>query len=196
MEPTFFANPAAFRAWLEKHAHAASELLVGFYKRDSGKASITWPEAVDAALCFGWIDGLRKSIDATAYTIRFTPRKSASTWSSVNIGRMQELSRLGLVHPAGLRAFEQRREEKSGIYAYENKNNAVFEAVQEKRFRARKDAWKFFQTQAPWYRRTATWWVISAKREETRMKRLETLILHSENSRTLPQLTRQPKLQR
>ncbi len=196
MEPSYFANPARFHAWFEKHSSTASELLVGFYKRDSGKTSITWPEAVDVALCFGWIDGVRKSLDGTAYTIRFTPRKSASTWSAVNIGRMQELTRLGLVLPAGLRAFERRKEEKSGIYAYENKNNAVFEAAQEKRFRARRNAWKFFQAQAPWYRRTATWWVISAKREETRMKRLETLMLHSENSRMLPQLTRQPKLQR
>ncbi len=194
MKPRYFTSPARFRAWLEKYHHAASELWVGFYKKDSGKPSITWPEAVDVALCFGWIDGIRKSIDETGYTIRFTPRKQSSTWSVVNIRRMNELAMLGATHPAGLRAFERRKEEKSGIYAYENKDSAAFEAAQEKQFRARRSAWKFFQTQAPWYRRTATWWVISAKKEETRLKRLEALIQNSENGRTLPHLTRRIKL--
>lgn len=189
----YFTSAARFREWLEKHHPAAPELWVGFYKKDSGKPSMTWPEAVDVALCFGWIDGIRKRIDATAYTIRFTPRKSGSIWSTVNIGRMQELTRLGLTQPAGLVAFERRKEEKSGVYAYENKNSAVFQAAHEKQFRAHKNAWKFFQAQAAWYRRTATWWVISAKKEETRLQRLETLVQHSENNRTLPQLTRPPK---
>ncbi len=165
MEPIYFATSAKFRAWLEKHHPASSEILVGFYKRDSGKPSMTWPQAVDVALCFGWIDGIRKRIDATAYTIRFTPRKSGSIWSAVNIRRMQELTRLGLIQTAGLTAFERRKEEKSGVYAYENKNSAVFQAAHEKQFRAHKNAWKFFQTQAPWYRRTATWWSLARRKK-------------------------------
>jgi uncharacterized protein YdeI (YjbR/CyaY-like superfamily) len=154
---------------------------------------MTWPESVDVALCFGWIDGVRKSIDTTAYAIRFTPRKPSSTWSSVNIRRMKELTALGLVQPSGLRAFERRSETKSGIYAYENRNSAEFSDAQTQKFKANREAWKFFQSQAPWYRKTATWWVISAKKEETRLKRLDTLIRYSERGETIPQLTRKPK---
>lgn len=189
----FFPSPTTFRAWLQKHHRSAQELWVGFFKRGSGKPSMTWPESVDVALCFGWIDGVRKSIDATAYTIRFTSRKQGSVWSSVNIRRMQELTPLGLVQAAGLDAFERRSETKSGIYAYENRDIAEFGDAHARKFKANRDAWKFFQAQAPWYRKTATWWAISAKKEETRLKRLDTLIRHSENSRTLPQLTRKPK---
>jgi uncharacterized protein YdeI (YjbR/CyaY-like superfamily) len=154
---------------------------------------MTWPESVDVALCFGWIDGIRKSIDVTAYAIRFTPRKPGSTWSTVNIRRMKELTALGLVQSAGLKAFERRDEDKSGIYAYENRNSAALGTAHEKHFQSHKNAWRFFLAQAPWYRKTATWWVISAKKEETRLKRLETLIQYSENGQTLPQLTRKPK---
>ena len=192
MKPTFFATPSEFRAWLEEHHHKAQELWVGFYKRSSGKPSITWPEAVDEALCHGWIDGVRKGIDDVSYTIRFTPRKPRSTWSAVNVKRAGELASLGLMRPAGLKAFEQRTEEKSGIYAYEQENARLDDAY-EQQFRANKKAWDFFQTQAAWYRRTATWWVISPKKEETRQKRLATLIEDSEQGRTIPPLTRRRK---
>jgi uncharacterized protein YdeI (YjbR/CyaY-like superfamily) len=193
MESTFFPTPSAFRAWLEEHHDKAQELWVGFYKVGSGKSSITWPEAVDEALCFGWIDGLRRGIDAASYTIRFTPRKPSSTWSAVNIKRVEELTRLGLMRPSGLKAFEGRSEAKSGIYAYEQRNTAELGDAFEQRFRLNTKAWDFFQSQAGSYRRTAIWWVISAKKEETRLKRLATLIDDSEHGRTLSHLRRWPR---
>ncbi len=190
MEPTFFATPSEFRAWLNEHHDKIQELWVGFYKKGSGKPSITWPEAVDQALCFGWIDGVRKGIDKERYTNRFTPRKAGSTWSAVNIKRVGELTSLGLMKPVGLRAFEKRSEAKSGIYAYEQKDAAKLEDADEQQFRANKQAWDFFQSQPAWYQRTATWWVISAKQEATRQKRLATLIEDSESGRTIAPLTR------
>src|SRR5258708_24510569 len=191
MEPTFFATPSAWRAWLEKHHDQRHELLVGFYKKDSGKPSITWPESVDGALCFGWIDGVRRRIDDVSYSIRFTPRKPRSVWSAVNIKRVEELSRQGLMRPAGVKAFEARQEERSGIYSFEQQN-IQFEREQERQFRDNKAAWKFFQSQPPSYRRAATWWVIGAKRDETKAKRLATLIDDSAKGRTVPQFTRRP----
>lgn len=164
-------------------------MLVGFYKKDSGRPSITWPESVDAALCFGWIDGVRRRIDDISYSIRFTPRKARSIWSAVNIRRVEELTTKQLMHPAGIKAFETRQEERSGIYAFEQPN-IKFESAQERQFRANGAAWKFFCSQPPWYQRTATWWVVSAKREETKEKRLTILIKNSEEGRTIPQLTR------
>jgi uncharacterized protein YdeI (YjbR/CyaY-like superfamily) len=193
MEPKFFATPAAWRDWLQKHHDQQKELLIGFYKKDSGKPSITWPESVDMALCFGWIDGVRRRIDDVSYSIRFTPRKARSVWSAVNIKRVEELTKQGLMHPAGTKAFEARQEERSGVYAFEQRNVA-FENVQDRRFRANEAAWKFFHSQPPWYQRTATWWVVSAKREETKEKRLAILIKDSEEGRTIRQLTRRPKL--
>ncbi len=193
MNPTFFATPDAFRAWFEEHHATTQELLVGFYKKSSGKPSITWPEAVDEALCFGWIDGVRKSIDDVSYSIRFTPRKPRSTWSAVNIKRVGELTELGRMRPAGLKAFEERTEEKSAIYAYEQEKTTELDATYEQQFRANTQAWDFFQAQAAWYRRTAIWWVISAKREETRLKRLATLIEDSEQGRTIGPLTRRTR---
>lgn len=190
MKPVFFATPSNFRAWFEKHHDGPRELLVGFYKKGSGKPSITWPESVDVALCFGWIDGVRKTIDEDSYTIRFTPRKPASIWSAVNIKRVNELTTSGLMHPAGLQAFERRDEKKSAIYAYEQRTSATLDEAHEKQFRANKKAWAFFESQAPWYRRTATYWVVSAKREETRLKRLATLIDDSAQHRRIAQLTR------
>jgi uncharacterized protein YdeI (YjbR/CyaY-like superfamily) len=187
---TFIPAPAEFRQWLEEHHNTTQELWVGFYKTSSGKPSISWPEAVDEALCFGWIDGLRKGIDSVSYTIRFTPRKPRSTWSAVNVKRVNELSRLERMRPAGLKAFEERAEEKSGIYAYEQEKAARLDDAYEQQFRANKKAWDFFQAQAAWYRKTAIWWVISAKKEETRLKRLATLIEDSEHGRTIPPLTR------
>ncbi len=190
--PTFFATPTDFRTWLAEHHHINQELWVGFYKKGSGKASITWPEAVDEALCFGWIDGVRKSIDDVSYVIRFTPRKRRSTWSTVNIQRIEELTRVGQMQPAGLAAFAERTAAKSSIYAYEQTNADLIE-VYEQRFRANKAAWDFFETQPAWYRRTAIWWVISAKKEETKLKRLATLIEDSAQKRTIRSLTRQPR---
>src|SRR2546430_3986550 len=166
MEPHFFATPEAFRAWLKKHHASATELLVGFYKRDSGKPSITWPESVDQALCFGWIDGVRRRIDDVSYSIRFTPRKAVSNWSAINIARVAELTKLDQMHAAGLRAFERRREDKSAIYAYENALRTLAPG-DEKRFRANKKAWTYFTAQAPSYQRVAIYWVTSAQREET-----------------------------
>jgi uncharacterized protein YdeI (YjbR/CyaY-like superfamily) len=187
--PTFFPTPADFRTWLEVHHDKLREQLVGFHKRDSGKPSITWPESVEVALCFGWIDGVRKSIDETSYTIRFTPRKPTSTWSSININLVRVLTKKGLMHPVGLKAFAARSEKKSGIYAYEQRKSARFTREQEKHFRANKTAWEFFRSQAPWYQRVCTYLVISAKREETKLKRLSELIGHSQNRRTIPRLT-------
>jgi uncharacterized protein YdeI (YjbR/CyaY-like superfamily) len=173
--PIFFKTPSEFRAWLEKNHATKKELLVGFYKKSSGKPSITWPEAVDEALCFGWIDGVRKSIDDARYTIRFTHRTAQSVWSAVNIKRAKELKKQGLMHPAGIAAFANRSEEQSRIYSYERKHAALDPAL-EQRFRANKRAWEFFQSQPPSYRKAAVWWVISAKREETKLRRLDALI--------------------
>jgi uncharacterized protein YdeI (YjbR/CyaY-like superfamily) len=184
-EALFFATPEDFRKWLKAHHENARELWVGFSKKGSGWPSITWPESVDEALCVGWIDGLRKTIDVESYKIRFTPRKATSNWSAVNIGRIQELTRLGRMRPAGLKAFALRKEEKSGIYAYENRKSAVLGAAIEKRFRSCPKAWAFFQAQPPGYRQLATWWIISAKKEETRKQRIEKLIAQSEAGRRL-----------
>ncbi len=166
---------------------------MGFHKRGSGLPSITWPESVDAALCFGWIDGVRKSVDEHAYTIRFTPRKARSIWSAVNTKRFDELKKLGLVHPAGAKAFAARVAEKSGIYAYEQRDQIVLDETKERLFRANQKAWRYFQEQPNWYRKTALWWVMSAKREETRSKRLSQLIADSGQGRPIAQLDRKPK---
>jgi len=188
--PKFFAYPAEWRAWLERHHADTQELWVGFYKRDSGRLSISWPESVDGALCFGWIDGLRKSIDAISYKIRFTPRKPRSIWSAINIKRVRELSKSGLMHAAGLAAFDKRDGDGSAIYAYEQRQTAKLPAPFEKKFRGNPLAWKFFQSQPPWYQRTSTYWVISAKKEETRLKRLATLIDCSARKQNIPSLNR------
>jgi uncharacterized protein YdeI (YjbR/CyaY-like superfamily) len=190
MNPTFFATPAELRAWLEEHHGDTAELWVGFHKKGSGRPSITWPEAVDEALCFGWIDGVRKRVDESSYAIRFTPRKPRSTWSAVNIARVEELTSQGRMRPEGQRAFERRSEDNSAIYSYEQRHAARLEDAQEQRFRANQRAWEFFQAQPAWYRRTAIWWVVSAKQEATRQRRLATLIDHSEQGRTVPPLTR------
>jgi uncharacterized protein YdeI (YjbR/CyaY-like superfamily) len=196
MEIMFFEAPAAFRAWLEAHHATTQELWVGFYKKGSGRPSITWPESVDEALCFGWIDGLRKTIDDTSYRIRFTPRKPRSTWSAVNVQRVAELTAQGRMHQTGLHAFAQRAEAKTGIYAYEQRHGAELDAVSEQQFRANEAAWAFFQAQPAGYRRTVIWWVISAKRDETRRKRLATLIDDSAHGRTIKEMTRPGKPQK
>jgi uncharacterized protein YdeI (YjbR/CyaY-like superfamily) len=190
MKPMFFADPSEFRTWLEANHDTATELWVGFHKKSSGKPSVTWPEAVDQALCFGWIDSVRRSVDDSSYTNRFTPRKPRSTWSAVNIKRVEELKQLGLMHSAGLAAFERRSEDRSGIYSYEQRNSARLDGVHERRFRANRKAWDFFRAQPPSYRTAAIWWVVSAKREDTRDRRLSQLIENSEGGRTVPPLTR------
>jgi uncharacterized protein YdeI (YjbR/CyaY-like superfamily) len=193
MKPTFFAKPSAFRSWLNKNHHRAAELLVGFYKVGSGRPSITWPESVDEALCFGWIDGIRRSLDEESYTIRFTPRRPTSTWSAVNIRRARELIDLGRMRTAGLTAFEARTDEKSAAYSYEQRHAGKLEAALERQFRADQKAWKFFQSQPPGYRRTAIHWVISAKLSATRQSRLDTLIRDSRNAQRIAQLRRASK---
>ena len=195
MEPTFFATPQELRAWLEANHADARELYVGFHKKATGKPSITWPESVDEALCFGWIDGVRRSLGDESYMIRFTPRKARSTWSAVNIKRARELIADGRMRPAGLEVFEVRTEDRSAIYAYEQYGNAKLEPEQEREFRANAAAWEYFQSRPPWYRKTAIWWVVSAKREETRRKRLRTLIEDSAAGRTIRHLTPPSKRQ-
>jgi uncharacterized protein YdeI (YjbR/CyaY-like superfamily) len=188
MKPVFFPTPAKFREWLEKHHAKADELLVGFYKKDSGKPSINWPESVDEALCFGWIDGIRKSIDKISYTIRFTPRKAGSIWSSVNIKRAQALIEQGRMQPAGLRAYQARRENKSGIYSYEQRR-AELEEPYNRLLKKNKAAWSFFQEQPASYRKAVSWWITSAKKEETRLKRLEKLAACSVKGQRIPEFT-------
>lgn len=187
MKPTFFKTPKDFRRWLAKHHATEAELLVGFYKVDSGKPSITWPESVDEALSHGWIDGVRRRVDDEAYTIRFTPRKATSIWSTVNIRRMAELIAEGRVAAAGLAAFERRDEKRCEVYAYERKN-AAFDADMLAAFQKDKKAWTWFATQAPYYRRVTAHWVSSAKRPETRAKRLGTLIDCSRKGMRIPGL--------
>jgi uncharacterized protein YdeI (YjbR/CyaY-like superfamily) len=187
-KPVFFARPALFRKWLESNHETQSELLVGFYKRDSGHESMTWPESVAEALCFGWIDGVRRRLDDLSYAIRFTPRKAASIWSTVNTNTMRQLIAAKRAHSAGMRAFERRREAKSSVYAYENRHTSVFDGDSECTFKRHKGAWKFFEQCPPWYRRTTTWRVISAKRPETRAKRLAELIACCAERRAIPSL--------
>lgn len=175
MPVTFFRTPADLRKWFKKNDATAQELWVGFYKVGSGKPSITWPESVDEALCVGWIDGIRKTIDDESYKIRFTPRKKISTWSAVNIRRVQVLTDEKRMQPTGLKAFAARRENRSGIYAYEQRPRE-FDEPYLGLMKKDKAAWTYFQAQSPSYRRTLIWYVVSAKQEETRLKRLKRLI--------------------
>src|SRR3990170_7609951 len=174
MSLLFFLTQHDLRKWFEKNHNKADELWVGYYKKSTGKSSITWPESVDQALCFGWIDGIRKSIDEDRYMIRFTPRKPKSNWSTVNIKRVAELTKLGLMNEAGLKVFNAREAKRE--YSYEQTRATPFSPQLEKAFRAQKKAWAFFEAQPPVYRKTLTFWVMSAKREETQRSRLEKLI--------------------
>lgn len=175
MKVTFFKTPADLRTWFREHAHSADELWIGFYKKDSGRPSITWPESVDEALCVGWIDGIRKSIDEASYKIRFTPRRKGSIWSAVNIRRVAALTEEKRMRPAGLKAFAARIANKSGIYAYEQRRDELEEPFNTL-LRKNKAAWTFFQAQPPSWRKRVGWWVISAKQEETRLKRFTALV--------------------
>jgi len=175
MEPLFFQSGAEFRKWLERHHGNIPELLVGFYRRGAVKQGLGYAQAVDEALCFGWIDGVRKSRDAESYTIRFTPRKPGSVWSAVNLKRARELIESERMAPSGLAAFEGRDRKRAGLYAYENKTREL-EGSYADRLRSNPKAREFFEAQPPWYRRVAAWWIVSAKKEATRQSRLEQLI--------------------
>src|SRR6266496_3718180 len=188
MNLQFFKTPSAFRKWLAANHAKSKELRVGFYKKNSGKPSITWPESVDEALCFGWIDGVRKNIDEDSYMIRFSPRKPGSIWSAVNIRNAERLIEEGRMQPVGLKAYEARRACQSGIYSYEQRSPELVEPYLGKLKRDRK-AWEFFQAQPPSYRKTMNWWIVSAKKEETRLKRLEQLIEESAAGRRIGLLT-------
>jgi uncharacterized protein YdeI (YjbR/CyaY-like superfamily) len=192
MKVKHFKTPAEFRVWLAKNHARETELWVGYYRKDSGKKGITWQESVDEALCFGWIDGVRKKVDEESYTNRFTPRSSKSTWSAINIRRAQELIEAGRMRATGLRAFEARRESRSGIYSYEQRKDQLDEPYQG-RLKRNKKAWAFYQAQSPGYRRLANWWVVSAKREETRLKRLDQLIALSAQGISIREMTKKPK---
>ena len=189
MKLRFFRTPADFRKWLEKHHGSDRELWVGYHKTGSGKASMTWPESVDEALCFGWIDGLRKSVDASRYCIRFTPRKPTSIWSAVNIRRAQGLTAQRRMRPAGLQAFAKRKENRSGIYSYEQRSATLVEPYAT-RLKKNRAAWDFFRAQPPGYQKAMNWWVVSAKLEATRLKRLAQLTEDSARGKRLEQFTR------
>ncbi|MBX3062368.1 MAG: YdeI/OmpD-associated family protein [Anaerolineae bacterium] len=188
MNPLYFGTPEELRAWLAENHDKATELQIGFYKVSTKKQSITYAQALDEALAFGWIDGVRHSIDEERWTQRYTPRKKGSIWSAVNIKRVGELKELGRMHPAGLKVFEERDERKTQLYSHERENLAFSEA-QEQQLKGNEKAWAYFQKQPPSYQRAAIWWVISAKREETQEKRLATLIEDSANGRTIKPLT-------
>jgi len=188
IKPTFFETQEDFRKWLLKNHETATELIVGFYKVDSGKSSMSWSQSVDQAICFGWIDGVRKTIDKESYLIRFTPRKPTSIWSAINIKKVGELTRQGLMHPNGIVAFEKRKEDKSKIYAYE-KEAVQLSAGLEQKFKVNKKAWAFFQSLPPSYHRSAIDWVMSAKQEATSIKRLNELINDSGAGRKIKRLS-------
>lgn len=185
----FFSAPQKFRKWLEANHAKRDELIVGFYKMGSGKPSITWPESVDEALCFGWIDGVRNSLSDDSYCIRFTPRRPGSNWSKRNIERVAELRRQGRMQAAGLRVFQDRVVAKEGAYSFENREVSLDPAF-ERSLRANKKAWQFFSGQPPWYRRSAAFWVQSAKREDTRLRRFAALIEDSRAGRRVKPLRR------
>lgn len=179
MKPKFFATPSDFRKWLEKNHKKETELLVGFYKVGSGKPSMTWSQSVDQAICFGWIDGVRKSIDEVSYQIRFTQRRPTSIWSAVNVKKVEEFTRQGLMQPAGLAIFEKRKEKASGGYSFEKAEEKLSPELK-KVLKANKKAWKYFQALAPSYRKISLHWVMSAKQDATRLKRLTRLMKDSE----------------
>ncbi len=184
MKPRFFKNTAAFRAWLENHHASETEVWLGFYKAASGKGGISYKESVDEALCFGWIDGVRKSLDAESYVQRFTPRTAKSYWSAVNTKRAHELIAAGRMHPSGQAVFDRRDAGATGRYSFE-RETAELPAADLARFRKNRKAWDYFESEAAWYRRVAVHWVVSAKRQETRDRRLVTLIASSAEGRRI-----------
>lgn len=187
--PQFFPTPNHFRSWLEKRHATERELIVGFYRKGCGKPSITWPQSVEEALCFGWIDGVRRTLDDESYTIRFTPRKAKSIWSKINLATMERLIASGRIAPAGLKIYESRDQAKTNLYSFE-REAAALAPEQQKQFRKYPKALKFFEAQVPSYKKPAIWWVVSAKQESTRAKRLATLIECSAQGLKIPQLRR------
>ena len=187
----FFATPEKWRQWLDKNHARVDEVWVGYHKRASGTPSITWPESVDEALCYGWIDGIRKSVDDARYKIRFTPRKSGSIWSTVNTRRMEALIAARRVAPAGLAAYTARRENRAGVYSYEQRGDQLVEPYAAA-LKKNKKAWAYFESAPASYRKAAGWWVVSAKHEETRQSRLKRLIDLSAAGERIPQFTRKP----
>lgn len=185
MEPHFFTTQHDFRKWLDKNHQKETELIVGFYKVGSGKPSMTWPESVDQALCYGWIDGVRKSFNEDSYTIRFTPRKPTSIWSAINIDKMDALIAKKLVTPAGLAAYQKRTENRSRVYSHERTEDAQLSAEMEKAFKANKPAWEFFMKQAPYYRKTVIHLIVSAKQEKTQQSRFEKLLTASADGKRI-----------
>jgi uncharacterized protein YdeI (YjbR/CyaY-like superfamily) len=185
----FFESPAQLRAWFEANHESAAELWVGQHRKRTGRPSVTWPEVVDQCLCFGWIDSVRYSLDKESFAQRLTPRRKRSVLSAVNIKRFAELESAHLVHPKGSAAFAAREDARTAIYTYENRDRDYSEDM-ERAFQKHPEAWKFFESQAPWYRKAAAYWVMSAKREETRAKRLEALISHSKDAERIPPLRR------
>lgn len=184
-DPLFFADPAELRSWLEQNHQRCDVQWIGFYKKATGIPSITWPESVDQALCFGWIDGLRKSIDDQRYMIRFTPRRKRSHWSTKNLKRMPELLEAGQVHEAGRAVYESRDRKKERLASYEQKQVALPDQYQD-RIRANPTAWEYFEASPPSYRKQVTWWIVSAKRESTRLRRLQVLIDACEDGTVIP----------
>ena len=185
--PRFFASAVAFQKWLAVNHARKTELIVGIHKGGSGKGGLTYPEALDEALCVGWIDGVRRTLDATSYSIRFSPRKPRSIWSKVNLRHVERLQAAGRMQPTGLKIHEARSPARTGIYSFENRPREL-EGDHEIQFKAQGDAWEFFQARAPSYRRTAVWWVISAKKPETRARRLAKLIAVSARGELLPEI--------
>lgn len=176
MKPRFFATPEKFRAWLAKNHATAPELLVGFRKKGSGRASIDWPQSVDEALCFGWIDGIRRNIDAESYSIRFTPRRARSVWSSINIRRVKVLHKEGRMSAAGLAAYQRRSKDRSAVYAYEQRARAKLAPAETRLFKAAPAAWAYFSKLAPSYRQRMLYWITSSRKLETRQTRLARVI--------------------
>ncbi len=186
-EPVEFRNPAAFRRWLEKHHAAADELLIRLYRKHASARGMTYAQALDEALCYGWIDGVRRSYDEDSFTIRYSPRRRGSIWSKINVAHVERLINEGRMTAPGLAAFNARDEKKTGIYSFENRPKKLSPAL-ERTFRAEKKAWSFFQKQAPGYRRTSIYWVMSAKQKETQERRLGILISCSKSGKPIPVL--------
>jgi uncharacterized protein YdeI (YjbR/CyaY-like superfamily) len=188
MEAQFFDTAADLRAWFERNHETAPELFVGYWKKGSGKTGVTHPEAIEQALCFGWIDSIGRGIDERRYQVRFTPRRKGSVWSRINVAKIAELTERGLMHPAGLRAFDQRKPDRVAVYSYEQPSEAVFDREHIDRFQDEPAAWEWFSAQSASYRRSAVHWVVSAKKAETRERRLVQLITDSAAGRKVPPL--------